>query len=311
MGGRPGAAAIRAAAYGLALAVLAAMGFSIPAAADCRPVRLVELPVIPLGNIPTVTLRVDGAPATFLFDTGAERTVFTADAAKRLRLNAHYEYARQMHSLGGALASGDARLASFGAGGLAMTNFRVLVGPVSLPPVAGKPLDGLLGADFFTGFEVDLDLARHRIILYEAPPCPISGPDWHAPYATIAANRSLHDRLFFPVILDGRPLAALIDTGAQLTTLDAESAAGIGVSGTVLAHDPVTILRGAAAETVTSRAHRFRQLKIDGEVLRDQTIMVTKLGLQDADLVLGADFLHWQRVWLSYRSHLIFLERHS
>jgi predicted aspartyl protease len=313
MGGGPVAMAIRAAAYGLALAalaVLAAAGFAnLAAAADCRPVRLVELPVTPLGNIPTVTLRVDGAPANFLFDTGAERTVLTADAAKRLRLKAHYEYARQMHSLGGAMASGDARLASLGSGGLAMTDFRVLVGPVSLPPVAGKPLDGLLGADFFTGFEIDLDLERHRIILYEPPPCPITAPDWNAPYATITANKSLHDRLFFPVVLDGRPLAALIDTGAQLTTLDAESAAAI-VGGTALARDPVTILRGAAAEMVRSRSHRFAQLKIDGEVLRDQTIAVTNLGLQDADLVLGADFLHWQRVWLSYRSHLIFLERH-
>lgn len=220
MGGQPVAAAIRAAACGLALAVLAAVGPA--AAADCRPVRLVELAVTPMGNVPTVTLRVDGAPATFLFDTGAERTVLTTDAAKRLRLSAHYEYARQMRSLGGAMSSGDARLASLGSGGLAMTNFRVLVGPISLPPVAGKPLDGLLGADFFTGFEVDLDLAHHRIILYEPPPCPIAAPDWSAPYATIAANRSLHDRLFFPVNLDGRPLAALIDTGAQLTTLDAE-----------------------------------------------------------------------------------------
>ncbi|MFZ3235619.1 MAG: retroviral-like aspartic protease family protein [Stellaceae bacterium] len=312
MGGQPVAAAIRRAACGLALAVLAAVGPAVPAAAaDCRPVRLVELAVTPMGNVPTVTLRVDGAPATFLFDTGAERTVLTTDAAKRLRLSAHYEYARQMRSLGGAMSSGDARLASLGSGGLAMTNFRVLVGPISLPPVAGKPLDGLLGADFFTGFEVDLDLAHHRIILYEPPPCPIAAPDWSAPYATIAANRSLHDRLFFPVNLDGRPLAALIDTGAQLTTLDAESAAAVGVTGTALARDPVTILRGAAAEAVKSRAHRFAQLEIDGEVLRDQTIMVTRLGLQDADLVLGADFLHWQRVWLSYRSHLIFLERHS
>ena len=88
------------------------------------------------------------------------------------------------------------------------------------------------------------------------------------------------------------------------------SAAAVGVTGTTLAQDPVTTLRGAAAEMVKSRAHRFAELQIDGQSLRDQTIMVAKLGLQDADLVLGADFLRWQRVWLSYRSHRVFLERH-
>ena len=83
------------------------------------------------------------------------------------------------------------------------------------------------------------------------------------------------------VSLDGHMLAALIDTGAQLTTLDADAAAAVGVTGTALARDPVTTLRGAAAEVVNSRAHRFTELQIDGERLRDQTIMVARLGLQD------------------------------
>jgi predicted aspartyl protease len=294
----------------LALLLFAAHA-ATAAAEDCRPIKLVELAVTPMGNVPTVTLRVNGATASFLFDTGAERTILSALAAKRLRLDAHYEYARHLHSLGGAMSGGDARLGSLGSGGLAMTNFRVLVGPVSLPPVAGRPLDGLLGADFFTAFEIDLDLAHRRITLYEPPPCTIAGPDWNTPYDTIEANRSLHDRLFFPVSLDGHQLAALFDTGAQLSTIDADSAAAAGVSEAALARDPVTTLRGAAAEEVSSRAHRFAELQIDGESLRGQTLMVAPLGLQDADLVLGADFLHWQRVWLSYRSHRIFLERHD
>jgi predicted aspartyl protease len=263
-----------------------------------------------MGNVPIVAVRINGGTADFLFDTGAERTIMTAAAAKRLGVDAHYEYARQMRSLGGAVSGGDAILRSFGPGGMTLGGFRILVGAVSLPSVDGKPTDGLLGADFLGDYEVDLDLARRRIILFLPPPCPITAPAWNGPYTTIRANRSLHDRLFFPVRLDDHPLTALIDTGAQLTTLDADSATVVGVTGTALARDPVTTLRGAAAEAVKSRAHRFSELQIDGETLRDQTIMVTRLGLQDADLVLGADFLHWQRVWLSYASHQIFLERH-
>ena len=67
-------------------------------------------------------------------------------------------------------------------------------------------------------------------------------------------------------------------------------------------------LRGAAAEIVKSPAHRFGRLDIDGEVVRDPVIVVTQLGLQDADLVLGANFLRGHRVWLSYASHLVFVE---
>ncbi len=144
-------------------------------------------------------------------------------------------------------------------------------------------------------------------MLFAPPSCPTEAPAWGTPYATIKANLSLHERLFFPVALDGHRSAALIDTGAQLTALDAESAAALGVTGAELARDPVADLRGAAAEIVRARAHRFIRLHIDGEILRDQVIVVTRLGLQDADLVLGSDFLRWQRVWLSYPSHLIFL----
>jgi len=299
-------------AAALLLVVWAGLIFGEAALAqDCRPIREAEFSVTPLGNIPIVTVGINGGTADFLFDTGAERTIISPAAAKRLGVDAHYEYARPMRSLGGAVSGGDARLRSFNPGGIELSNFRILVGPVSLPPIDGRPIDGLLGADFLGDYEVDLDLPRRRIILYAPPPCPITAPAWSGDYATIAANRSLHDRLFFPVRLDGHPLAALIDTGAQLTTLDADAAAAVGVGVAALAHDPVTTLRGATAESVNSRAHRFAELQIDGELLRDQTIMVTRLGLQDADLVLGADFLRWQRVWLSYATHQIFLERGS
>lgn len=296
----------------LLIVVLASLaGASSAVAQNCRLIKKAEFVVRSLGNIPIVTVRINGGAAEFLFDTGAERSIITAAAAARLGVDVHYEYARQMRSLGTAVSGGDAWLRSFDPGGIALTNFRILVGPVSLPSVEGKPIDGLLGADFLSDYEVDLDLAHRRIILYSQPHCGIAVPAWSSAYTTIEANRSLHDRLFFPVRLDGHALAALIDTGAQLTTLDAESAAAVGVTAAMLARDPVTTLRGAAAEAVRSWAHRFAELQIDGELLHDQTLMVTRLGLQDADLVLGADFLRWQRVWLSYATHQIFLERHS
>jgi hypothetical protein len=80
-----------------------------------------------------------------------------------------------------------------------------------------------------------------------------------------------------------------------------------GVSGAALDRDPVANLRGVGAQLVESRAHRFARLEIGGETLRDQVIVVTDLRLQDADLVLGVDFLRLRRVWLSYGSRQIFL----
>lgn len=296
----------------LFLCVLGVLALAQEAAAqDCRPKRRAELTATPAGNVPLVTVSINGAAATFLLDTGAERTILTAAAAKRLRIEPHYEYPRRMQSLQGAVSSGDARLRTVELGGMTLDDVRILVASVTLPSVAGKAIDGLLGADFLTGFEVDLDLPRNRLTLYEKAPCAVAAPPWGQPFVRISVNRSLHDRLFFPVSLDGRRLDALIDTGAQLTALDAESAAKLGIRAADLARDPVAKLRGVASEVVMSRAHRFGRLDIGGEVVRDPIIVVTRLALQDADLVIGADFLRTRRVWLSYGSHQIFLGRPS
>jgi hypothetical protein len=60
---------------------------------------------------------------------------------------------------------------------------------------------------------------------------------------------------------------------------------------------------------VKSRTHRFARLQVGGETLRDRAIIVTNLRLQDADLILGVDFLQQRRMWLSYGSRQIFLSR--
>lgn len=291
-------------------AVLFAAGSIEAAAEDCRPRRQAEVRVEFLRALPLVNLTVNGTAATFLLDTGAERTIMSATAAKRLGVAVHYEYPRSMRSLDGTLASGDASLHRLGLGDRAtLSDFRVLVGSVSLPGPDGRLLDGLLGADFFASFEVDLDLPHNRMILYERQHCALAAPPWSQSYSTIPANRSLHDHLFFPVVLDGRRFAAFLDSGAEVSALDLEAAIAVGVTDAELNRDPVANLRGAGSELVRSRAHRFAHLEVGAEKLHDRVITVTNLRLQDADLVLGIDFLQFRRVWLSYGSHQIFLAR--
>jgi hypothetical protein len=50
-------------------------------------------------------------------------------------------------------------------------------------------------------------------------------------------------------------------------------------------------------------------LEVDGEVIRNAEINVTEISLNEADLVLGIDFLGSRRVWISYGSQQLFLMR--
>jgi predicted aspartyl protease len=171
------------------------------------------------------------------------------------------------------------------------------------------PLDGVLGADTPSSFDIDLDLPGRRMTLYQGQSCAAASPAWAQPYVRIAAGRSPSNRLYFPVQLDGRRISALFDTGAQFSVLSTRTALALGVSEAVLAGDPAVTMRGADGEQLSAHAHRFFRLEVDGEVIRNAEIDVTEISLNDAEFVLGIDFLGSRRVWISYGSQQLFLIR--
>ena len=286
--------------------------FPVTAAGECGTVRLGETTVATLRNAPIVTLSANGVPVTLLLDTGAEGTILTPAVAQRIGAQRpRVEFQRQLRGIAGSLESNEAELRSFTLGRVAIPWRRVRVAPVNVASVFSGPLDGVLGADTLSSFDVDFDLPGHRMVLYQKQTCPGAAPAWTEPYATVSAGRSRGDHLFFPVRLDGRRTDAFIDTGSQFTVLSTRAALALGVTAAVLARDRMVTVRGAAGEQLAARVHRFSQLEIGAETIRNPEIVVTDVSLSDADLVLGIDFLKSRRLWLSYGSQQIFLSHRT
>jgi len=286
--------------------------FPVTAAGECGTVRLGETTVATLRNAPIVTLSANGVPVTLLLDTGAEGTILTPAVAQRIGAQRpRVEFQRQLRGIAGSLQSSEAELRSFTLGGVVIPWRRVRVAPVNVASVFSGPLDGVLGADTLSSFDVDFDLPGHRMVLYQKQTCPGAAPAWTEPYATVSAGRSRGDHLFFPVRLDGRRTDAFIDTGSQFTVLSTRAALALGVTAAVLARDRMVTVRGAAGEQLAARVHRFSQLEIGAETIRNPEIVVTDVSLSDADLVLGIDFLKSRRLWLSYGSQQIFLSHRT
>lgn len=116
-------------------------------------------------NVPLVTVSIDRKPVHLILDTGAQETILTASAARRLGLHPRYVYRRRMHSLGSGIATGLATTLSFSAGRLALRSFIILVGPLSLPYLRERRPDGLLGADFLQSRRAWLSYSTKRIFL--------------------------------------------------------------------------------------------------------------------------------------------------
>jgi predicted aspartyl protease len=257
-------------------------------------------------------LSANGSPVTLLLDTGAETTILTPAVAHRIGAQPpRVEFPRQMRGLAGSLGTTEVELRSFMAGKVSIPWRRVRVASVNTPSVFSGPLDGVLGADTLSSFDIDLDFPHHRMVFYAKQSCPGAVPDWSEPYTRIAAGLSLSGHLRFPVQLDGHAIDAFVDTGAQLTVLSTRAALTVGVTATALARDRPTMTRGATAERLSSHAHRFSRMEIGREVVRNPEVIVADIKLSDADLILGIDFLISRRIWFSYGSQQIFLSRRS
>src|SRR5580692_12285523 len=295
------------------VAILTTALASTPAyAADgvgvCGTIRLAETAVAMLDNQPIVKVFANSATVLLLLDTGAEATVLTPAAAQRIGAQARV-MGRQMHGITRDIPAGELELRSFTIGGVEVPRKRVRVAPIEIVNALSGPLDGVLGADTLSSFDIDLDLPGRRMTLYQGQSCAAASPAWAQPYVRIAAGRSPSNRLYFPVQLDGRRISALFDTGAQFSVLSTRTALALGVSEAVLARDPTVTMRGANGEQLSAHAHRFFRLEVDGEVIRNAEIDVTEINLNDADFLLGIDFLGSQRVWISYGSQQLFLIR--
>ena len=273
----------------------------------CGTKRIGEITVVTVNSAPTVTVVANGAAVTLLLDTGAGRTILTPQAAQRIGAQPpRIEFDRRMRGIAGALPTREVELRSFTIAGMVIPWRRIAVAPITTASVA---LDGLLGADVLSYFDVDFDLSHNRIALYEQQSCPVATPDWPQPYVGIRTGRSANDYLFFPVQLDGRRIGAIVDTGAQRTAVSTKAALSLGVTETALAQDRSITIRGSAGEQLTAHIHRFAQLEVGGEITHNPDITVVDLNLHDADLVLGVDFLRTRRIWFSYGSLQIFLKR--
>jgi predicted aspartyl protease len=248
----------------------------------------------------------DDHPATMVMDTGAERTTLTETAVTRLRLRRDLHHPTNTVGIGGASASYEAVLDDFAVGVFRLPVERVAVGTFPLPEIAGIQADGLLGADILLAFDLDIDLPARRLTIYRARPCADSRPPWTVPYFSVEGVAMRRDRLVVPLAVNGAAGRAVLDTGAQRTVIRPEFAALGGVTQAMLDADPSSLMRGASREQASFRLHRFDTLRIGTETAHGVRLPVARLPGGGEDALIGGDFLHRRRIWLSAASRQMF-----
>ncbi len=276
--------------------------------AACEVRERAAVPFSLAGGQLLVPLTVNGINATFVLDTGAERSMVTPAAVQRLDLALDQWVGTTMRGVGGVAEHQNANPRSLTFGGVALQRHTIThdtsftVG--ALPPMGGAAqVDGLLGRDFLSVFDLQFDMPAQRLTLYDVRACSGRFLPWTAPYASIPVTTPMTHALILPIILDTHRLTAMLDTGASASIITLPGMIRLGLTPATLANDPGTVARGAGRQTPQDmHRHRFASLQIGDVTQRDPVLWVAQVRVAPiVDALLGADWLAMQsRVWISF-----------
>ena len=298
--------------FGLAIAAAAA-----PALADgCKLEALMQLPVTMQGSRPVVTTRINGAEAHFAIDSGAFFSMLTTDAANRFRLatSTYTPTGSHLGRSGGVTiegATGEAvvgvtTVAAFGDGNRPIRNVQFLVG--------GREdgIDGYLGQNILGGVDAEYDLANGLIRLWKTEGCSHKNLAYWSPGGAAEAPlyRSIdyvNRHILSEATVNGRKTRLILDTGAPRSILDARAAARAGVP-----HDGPNVVsagftRGVGGQRAATWIAPVDSFKIGDEEIRNTRLRAGALTLEEADMVLGADFFLSHRIYVGRSVGSIFI----
>ncbi|HLY90879.1 MAG TPA: retroviral-like aspartic protease family protein [Acetobacteraceae bacterium] len=265
------------------------------------------------GNL-LVSVQVNGSPATFILDTGAERTLMGENVVRQLGLDRDSWVASTVLGIGGYENRPNALPRALQLGGLTLRRHTLLedhsvtVGPLPLAEIAGRQIAGLLGRDFLSPFDLDINVPARELTLYDVSGCTTGFLPWRSTYASVPATTPVGAALVIPVFIDGRPLHALIDTGASSSLVAAPGMARLGLTPALLERDPGGNGSGIGPAPVFMRRHRFETLNVGPDTTTSPQLWVSAIHVVPiVDMLLGADWLRTRRVWLSFTTKQIFI----
>ena len=269
----------------------------------CALVPAGVLPVRLVGNVPVTVVGINERPAALILDIGSDITLLSQAAAVRLGVRFDDRLAIRLNGAGGQARASPAVLPEVQFGTAVLTDVRAVVGRGLRPPI-----DGVLGINVLAGFELDLDAPKGEVALYRArpPACAGAPPPWTVPYVRLPTEQERTGHLFVPAGLNGRPIRALLDTGASRSTVGLPAAAAAGITGADLLRGPSSVTQSLDAAGIVTRPRRFRSLQIGAERVDDPTLNVADLPPQAGDMIIGSDYLGSRRIWIALASGTVF-----
>ncbi|HEX5418590.1 MAG TPA: retroviral-like aspartic protease family protein [Gammaproteobacteria bacterium] len=283
----------------LAVFVAAAVPRSLWAA--CRLVKFAELPVTMAGLAPLIRAKIDGADAKLIADSGAFFSLLTPQSAARLGLALHAPPSGlSVSGVNGKIDIKVARARRFDILGTHFDNADFVVGG---PPLAGGA-DGLLGQNMLNANDAEYDLADGVIRLFRPEDCKGAMLAYWAqgkPFSTtsIEPKSRGHGAIVGTGAVNGIRIRIAFDTGAARSILTANAARRAGVERDQAGVRAGGIAGGLGRRGVDTWIAPIASFRIGDEEIKNTSLRVGAIDLQDADMLIGADFFLSHRIYVA------------
>lgn len=247
------------------------------------------LPVEMLDGRATTMVKINGSDTRFVLDTGASFNFMSRANATALGLRLQpAPFGYRMSGVGGSVGVDFTRVMSFGVLDATIKRVAFLVGGTDMGY-------GLLGANLLDVADLEADLAHGKMTLFKPDHCKNAAlaywtKDGRYEVADIDSPADEQDRrTFVKVTINGKPLRALLDSGAYATTLSHRAAERVGIDlKQAEARKDDTI--GVGGKSVKTWIVPIDSYSVGTETIQHSKMLVLDEDMGDTDVLLGVDF---------------------
>jgi clan AA aspartic protease (TIGR02281 family) len=238
---------------------------------------------------------IDGVPAVMLVDTGAGANYLTMTATLKRDLPLRVTLST-VRGVGGKSRLYSARLKDFSVGPITSPGRKELSVIKSMGATPG--FDAIVGAPFLLQADFEIDLRAKQIKFFRGH-TPLNYWEEPATDVPFARTRWNSPSPHFKVLINGKEVDAMIDTGASGTVMTLEAAKRIGID--VKAPDARLLGEGSGIGIGAKRIARW-SVPVQSFEIGTEKVGNVRLGVIDSqseympDLLLGQDFLRAHHV---------------
>ena len=290
--------------------LLVALSLSTAGAADrCKLLTYTPVPIRMDNLQPIVSAKIDGADAEFIVDTGSFFDFLSPAAAAQFKLKLTYAPpGYYVTGVGGSSVLPQvATVKDFRVAGINGHNAEFLVGVNDFQ----DGIAGILGQNIFRVMDVEYDFAdgllrfvrpQHcggKILAYWATTQPVG-------MVSLESSFETQTDAIAQAAVNGHRISVIFDSGASRTILSLHAAEKAGITpdspGVVPAGDSI----GIGDKPVKVWVAPIDKFEIGGEAIEHTHVLMGDIGMEDADMLLGADFFLAHHIYIAYSQSKIY-----